>query len=272
MRRRYWVAYALGIGLSGAPLVASAASQADQVAQQKSQAFAQASGTQAGTIDNRDGGTLNITPYNTSSDVKAFELPAGTPVFQGNGKITDAGLLKGVPVRIHYKNAAAAGQKPQVAAVEVLGTQEANAAKQQAQSAPPLMMAQVGPTPSSPTGNIWAPTKKMDQSGQQQKADILASASGSQPGKITKVDSGKLYLDPYQKAAGEAELQFDPNAPVFQGNGRVASNALMPGSDVRVYYRNEPNNQRPKVIAVEILDKDQAKQLEKSERDVPRGK
>jgi hypothetical protein len=130
-------------------------------------------------------------------------------------------------------------------------------------------MAQLGPAAGT-TGGQVSPSQKLDQAGQTQKKDILASASGSQPGKITKVEGGKLFLDPYQKAAGEAELRFDQNAPVYQGEGKVGSASLAPGTDVRVYYKAEPNQKRPKVVAVEILNPDQAKQLEKAERNVPR--
>jgi len=292
MLRRKLIGISGGLALSLVSLSVPASSQAanNAVAQKKASDIAQANGFQAGQVKSVSGGTLTLTPYNGASNMTQFYLPSNTPVYQGTGAITTAGLMPGVDVRVHYKNATG-GQNPQIAAIEVLNKEEANAARAQANAAPPQMTAQnqppiapaPAPTPAPapvpppvqaqpqpqaqwPSGN--APTAQVSP---QQKQSIISRASGSQPGKIDKVAAGYLMLKPYQRAAGEATLRFDPNTPVYQGNGAVSWQALQSGTDVRVYYKESGKHEKPKVVAVEILNARQARQTERSERDIPRG-
>jgi hypothetical protein len=282
----------VALGLSILPLAARAA--APPVAQEKAQVIAQSNGFVSGQIKQVSGGTLNLTPYNGSTTLTQLYLPANTPVYQGNGKITAAGLVPGVDARVHYKDGSS-GQPPQVVAVEVLNKQDAQAARQQAVSAPPQMVAQAPqPTAVSPQGAAQSmtpqqvtppptgqlapgqlapqPTAQATPQTQQQKTDLLARASGSQPGKLDKVSANYIMLKPYQHAAGEATIRFDPSVPVYEGQGQVSWQALHPGTDIRVYYQAQGTHEQPKALAVEILNSTDAQQLQKSERDIPRGK
>lgn len=241
-----------------APIVGTRPARAEAVSE---------SAQQLGTVKGFSNGTLTIAPYNERSDLKEFKVDPSTPIQQGTGRITTAGLQSGTEVRIDYT--LTPGQPAKATVVQVLGPEQVAAQKAQAKSAAPRMAQGTAPQqvlrpmPAAP-----APTAALEPG---RKEALMKDASGSQPGRIISAESGKLVLDPYQRAAGDATLQLTPDAVVFQANNKADTTALRPGTDVRVYYKSE-GAAKPKVIAVELLDKNEAQKLEKAERDVPRGK
>lgn len=106
----------------------------------------------------------------------------------------------------------------------------------------------------------------MTQNGQMQEDDaaereaIIGQADAWQPGIVRDVQDEMLILEPYQRAAGEARVQLDPETPVFQEEGRVSTRALQPGTDVRVFYRHDATGV-PQVVAVEILSPEEASEV-----------
>lgn len=106
----------------------------------------------------------------------------------------------------------------------------------------------------------------MAQNGQMQQDDvaereaIIGQADAWQPGIVRDMSDETLILEPYQRAAGEARIQIDPETPVFQEEGRVSTRALQPGTDVRVFYRHDATG-APQVVAVEILSPEEANEV-----------
>jgi hypothetical protein len=257
MSHRIVASTLLATALAGVP--AFAADKPQSTAAEKQTVFAQAPNTVAGTIATAPkDGTVTFTPYGQQAPV-TMKVDPSTPVFQGDGKISTQGLQPGVNARLHYRPAA---DLPQVAAVEVLSPQEVATVRQQPQ---PIVMA-------SPTAQPGQPGQPGATAMSEKDRDALnRSASGSQAGKVKEVGGGTLVLDPYQVAAGDSHLRLDPLAPVFQGATKTTTSVLRPGADVRVFYKEE-GSQPPKVVGVELLDPTQARQLEQSERDVPKDK
>ncbi len=92
----------------------------------------------------------------------------------------------------------------------------------------------------------------------QQKSDIISSADGSQPGIVQDYSYGELTLAPQGKqhkgkGGARSVLSIDDKVPVFQGSSRASTNDLLPGTDVRVYYRNPASGTEKEVIGVEII-------------------
>lgn len=105
---------------------------------------------------------------------------------------------------------------------------------------------------------------------EQEMQRIVSQADGSQPGRVEEMSDGMLRLDPYQEAAGVAQLRIDENTPVFQGGGKVTTRALQPGVDVRVFFDRSEAGERPRVIAVEVLEGQNARDIEQSIQNAPR--
>jgi hypothetical protein len=266
MRLTGWIV-PLGLALT-APVVA--------LAQAGTQAIVE-SASQPGEVKSFSNGVLTIAPYNAQSNVKEFKVESTTPILQGKGHITTLGLAAGTNVRIDYT--VQPGQQAKATTVQVLPPDQVAAVKAAAQAAPPRM-AQANIPP--PTVNVPAPvlrptpmtpapvaTNTLDPP---QKDALIKTASGSQPGKVISSDGQTLVIDPYQQAAGNATLHLTPGTVIFQANSKVDTNALRPGTDVRVFYKKESGQKGPNVVAVELLNADDAQKLERSERNVPRGK
>lgn len=89
---------------------------------------------------------------------------------------------------------------------------------------------------------------------------IIGQADAWQPGIIRSIEEETLVLEPYQRTAGEARIQLEENVPVFEERERVSTEALTPGTDVRVFYRHDASG-LPEVVAVEILSEDEAREV-----------
>ncbi len=239
---------------------ADAATSAATRAAEKQRLFHEAPYTLAGTVAAKPAnGQLLVTPYGAKATA-ALQLGPAAPVYQGQATITDAGLLPGVNVRLHYRPRA--GLAPQALAVEVLTPAQAQLERQR----PQQLVAAAGTPPGAPVA--LGQTKPVTP---QAKKATEAEASGSQAGRVIRVASGYVYLNPYQQAAGNARLTIASSTPVYSGNQQLATTALQPGQDVRVFYR-EHGRQPPSVIAIELLDKPTARRLELQEKNLPNPK
>lgn len=230
---------------------------------QKQQAFAQGPHTFTGTVTTAPSGGRLVVKPDSRPEPATLTLDPSAPVFQGTGAISQEGLWPGTKVRVHY---AADGR---ATAVEVLTADEAKkAAKEQQQLAylPPAGAQPPGTTP--PPATTPAPPPAQAQAPSPLRDEAQARSTGSQAGTILEAAPGSIALDPYQQAAGVARLQLDPSAPVFQGANRLATDALKPGADVRVFFSTKEGAQ-PQAVAVELLDPAEAARVRASEANVP---
>lgn len=103
----------------------------------------------------------------------------------------------------------------------------------------------------------------------QQQEQLTQGSAGYQDGQVAKLEGNTLMLEPYQKEAGTAQLQANPDTKVFAviPNGLVSSglgNAVLnPGANVRVYYKPGPNESQ-QIVAVELLPMDEARRIQAS--------
>jgi hypothetical protein len=106
------------------------------------------------------------------------------------------------------------------------------------------------------TGMASATPGTIPDSIARQKDAIMSQADGAQPGRVRDFSGNTLTLDSQSTTAGGGgtmTMRLDNNIPVFQGAQRVSTDALVPGADVRVFYKNPANGSYPKALAVEVL-------------------
>lgn len=223
-----------------------AGTQAPQLTRE--QAIAQADGSIAGQVQQLEGGRLTLDPYATLPTNPTVQLGEDVPVFQGSGTVSTRALMPGTDVEVFYQGE---GEQRRAVAVQVLDPQAA----QERRTAGEQEQARNDDRAQRDT--MVAP-------------EYLERADGSQPGVVKEVAEGFLILDPYQTTAGDARLQLSPTAPVFQGEGRVGTDALRSGVDVRVFYRAGSGDRKPEVVAVEILDPATAREIRTEIEDAPR--
>lgn len=211
----------------------------------KEETLARADAAMAGVVRESEGERLLVAPYAEDRGEMTFQLDPSVPVYQGGSTITTRALRSGVDARVHYDQGTL-GQPPRVVAVEVLTPEEARAERERPQSPAPAAQ---GAAPEN-------------------REQVIAQAEGAQPGVVQEVEGNTLILDPYQRAAGEARLEMSRDVPVYQADSVISTRALMPGVDVRVFYRTGGEGQR-EVVAVEILDPEEAATVRRSVEDLP---
>jgi hypothetical protein len=106
------------------------------------------------------------------------------------------------------------------------------------------------------------------QTGSAAEKDVARSASEAQAGKIVEVRPDSIILDPYQEAAGNAEIAVPTFIKVFRGDQTVGRNQLQPGQDVNVYFDRQ--NGKPRALGIKILSPDEANKLQAAVRYQPR--
>jgi hypothetical protein len=91
----------------------------------------------------------------------------------------------------------------------------------------------------------------------QDKNKVLANADGSQPGIIQDYSEGTLTLTSRTQGNRQTPriqtMSLDHNVPIFSGDSRVSTDALVPGADVRVYFKAGMGDDQKQIIGVDIL-------------------
>jgi hypothetical protein len=234
-------------------LVAVPAASAAEASAQRTQVLQQAPNSFAATVESAPkNGQITVKPSSQAA-ATTLRIGANAPVFQKGGAIRQSSLFPGTPVRVHYR---AEGGTPEVLGLDVLTNSEFEQAKKEQQELAALTGA-AAPAPGTTA-----------EAGKAFREKAEKKASGNQAGTIVQAQGGTLVLDPYQKAAGEATLSLESNTPVFKGDTQIAVTELKPGADVRVFFK-EQGGKAPKVVAVEVLEAQEAKKIREAEADVP---
>jgi hypothetical protein len=95
-----------------------------------------------------------------------------------------------------------------------------------------------------------------------EKDALISQSDGSQLGTLRDYSGTSLTVD--NEAAGPSgslTMRADNSVPVFQGQQKVSTDALVPGSDVRVFYRTPADGTQPQAVAIEILNPNQDSSL-----------
>jgi hypothetical protein len=106
------------------------------------------------------------------------------------------------------------------------------------------------------------------QGGSQAEQQVARAASEAQAGKLVAIRGDMIVLDPYQEAAGNAEITLASDVKVFRGQQTVNRNELQPGQDVNVYFDRQGG--KPRALGITILSPDQAQKLQAALRNQPR--
>lgn len=231
-------------GFGGAVLLAASpafAADPNALKEEKERLADQANKTIAGTVEKLDGSRLTLDPYGDAG-AERFKIGRTVPVYEGSGKASLGSLRTGQDVRVWAKDDQALG-------VEILTSEQAQAARD------------------NPEGDEAKEERASDDAAKQ-KREAIAKADGFQNGRVSEKSGERLVLDPYQEQAGEARLRLPEDAPVFRGDEKVSRDELKSGADVRVFF-DEEGSQQPKVVAVELLDEREARELRDAERNVP---
>jgi hypothetical protein len=104
--------------------------------------------------------------------------------------------------------------------------------------------------------------------GSQAEQQVARQATEAQAGKLVSIQGDTIVLDPYQEAAGNAELTLANDVKIFRGNQTVNRSDLQPGQDVNVYFDRQGG--KPRAIGITILSPDQAQKLQAALRNQPR--
>lgn len=107
------------------------------------------------------------------------------------------------------------------------------------------------------TGETGSSGSWNSQSGMQEKGAILSRADGSQPGVVQDYSEGTLTLTSRSQGTRQTPrvqtMTVSPSVPIFSGDTRVSADALVPGADVRVYYKADQADDQKEVIGVDVL-------------------
>jgi hypothetical protein len=120
----------------------------------------------------------------------------------------------------------------------------------------------------SNSSNSPAWVQERAQTGSAAEKQVARSASEAQAGKIVEVRPDSIVLDPYQEAAGNAEIAVPTFIKVFRGDQTVGRDQLQPGQDVNVYFDRQ--NGKPRALGIKILSPDEANKLQTAVRYQPR--
>jgi hypothetical protein len=238
----------IGIVLTGTPRAV-----ARDVGGQQTVAARDATESQSGRIQIFDRGLLEITPYNSHSNLTRFWLNADSPVFYGRQQLTGRDLRSGTDVRVDFR------RRPdgtaQATAVFVLTPLEAASSQLEAQDAPPEMAV-------FPDGINVPPLAPMTSNDQLAKQSHLGRATGSEAGTVTMSRGGRLVIQSLDSAPTSTTFELNAEVPVYNGSTVLGAAALEPGHDVRVYYDEGSGGTAPRVVAVEILSPEERRMEE----------
>jgi len=199
-----------------------------ETAQTMEQAVAQqATGSQAGKVQQAGEGMLLLDPYQARAGAAVITLEEKTPVFrEGQEPAFNAAelLQPGADVLVYFQERP--GEQPLVLGIRVLAADEAQ-----------RMQEQYG-------YQALEPKEDFEQ------------ASAYQAGTIQELTDEELVLDPYQTDAGTAALPLGQEVPVVRNGVRVGREVLETGDDVRVYFAVEQGTAR--IVGVEILTEEEA--------------
>jgi hypothetical protein len=106
------------------------------------------------------------------------------------------------------------------------------------------------------------------QNGGAAEKQVARTATEAQAGKILEVRPDSIVLDPYQEAAGNAEIAVPGNVQVFRADQTVGRDQLQPGQDVNVYFDRQ--NGKPRALGIKILAPDEASKVQAAVRSQPR--
>jgi len=90
----------------------------------------------------------------------------------------------------------------------------------------------------------------------QQKSELISSADGSQPATVKSYANGALTISAHPGAKGSAHtstMEVGDSTPIFEGDTRVGTDSLTPGTDVRVYYKNPVAGTEREVIGIDVI-------------------
>jgi hypothetical protein len=120
--------------------------------------------------------------------------------------------------------------------------------------------------PGQSSSQAWV--QERAQGGSQAEQQVARAASEAQAGKLVAIRGDALVLDPYQEAAGNAEITLANDVKVFRGDQTVNRSELQPGQDVNVYFDRQGG--KPRALGITILSPDQANKLQAALRNQPR--
>lgn len=107
------------------------------------------------------------------------------------------------------------------------------------------------------TGETGSTGSWNTQHGTQDKGAVLSKADGSQPGVIQEFSEGTLTLTSRGQGTRQTPrvqtMMIPPSVPIFSGDARVSTDALVPGADVRVYFKTGMGDEQREVVGVDIL-------------------
>jgi hypothetical protein len=115
---------------------------------------------------------------------------------------------------------------------------------------------QAAGTPDQAGGGMGGSPNGSQDATAQDKNALISSADGSQPGTVQSFSNGTLTLTTHGKKhqSNKARtLTISQDVPVFQGATRVSTDAIVPGADVRVYWRTPSSGNERQIIAVDIM-------------------
>lgn len=117
---------------------------------------------------------------------------------------------------------------------------------------------------------VRAPEQAAPAGDAQESLDMLIlQADGSQPGRLRDLRADVIVVEPYQVEADPSVLGFSNEVPVFRGDEQVSLRSLQPGADVRVFYRMPEGAEQSEVVAVQLLDPQEARAIERAVRNAP---
>ncbi|HEY6099639.1 MAG TPA: hypothetical protein VIW03_09430 [Anaeromyxobacter sp.] len=192
-----------------------------------------ASGAQAGTVREVEGGRLVLAPYEPRLGNTTIQLDGAGPVFRDGERISiparDA-LLPGMDVKVFLGGGGA--EAPRVLGVKILSDAEAREMRAAVEHQPQLL--------------------DKDRSGGEQHGGVAWQA-----GRIRELRADALVVEPYERGAANTELRVEGEFDVYRGTERVGRESLRPGADVRVYFDERTGTAR--VLGVEILKDEDAR-------------
>lgn len=89
---------------------------------------------------------------------------------------------------------------------------------------------------------------------------VISRADAWQPGVVREMERDYLVFEPFQPMVPEQRVRLEEGTPVYMSQERVETQALQPGTDVRVFFRHDPAGE-PEVVAVEILTPEEAREV-----------
>jgi len=198
-----------------------------------------------GTVDAVGGGRMVVRPFDPARESVRVELPARLPVLAGAIHSDPGALREGMPLRLWVKFSGDPKESPAPIAAELLAPAEVSRLRRVFEVRPAAAIAAA-------------------------RQERIARAAGSQPGRVTDVRDGYVWVRPYRVGAADARLRMDPDTPVFTVDSSRSSAALGPGEDVRVFFAApRSDGDPPAAIAIDLLSPEESARLRREEQSPP---